>query len=130
MIPALAAFEIGAKLIDSLFTTTEEKAEANLKLLSMQQQGGLKELEASMNVIVAEAQSESWVTRSWRPIIMLMFGVIIANNYLLYPYLRLFWPDAPVLDLPPDLWALMKIGLGGYVVGRSTVQGVQAWREE
>ena len=130
MIPALAAFEIGAKLIDSLFTTTEEKAEANLKLLSMQQQGGLKELEASMNVIVAEAQSESWVTRSWRPIIMLMFGVIIANNYLLYPYLRLFWPDAPVLDLPPDLWALMKIGLGGYVVGRSTVQGVKAWREK
>jgi len=130
VIPALAAFEIGAKLIDSLFTTTEEKAEANLKLLSMQQQGGLKELEASMNVIVAEAQSESWVTRSWRPIIMLMFGVIIANNYLLYPYLRLFWPDAPVLDLPPDLWALMKIGLGGYVVGRSTVQGVKAWREK
>ena len=50
---------------------------------------------------------------------MLTFVAIIANNYILYPYLSLFWGEAPVLEIPPDMWGLLKIGLGGYVVGRS-----------
>jgi hypothetical protein len=25
----------------------------------------------------------------------------------------------PPLVLPPDMWALLKIGVGGYIVGRS-----------
>jgi hypothetical protein len=50
---------------------------------------------------------------------MLVFVAIVANNYLLYPYVSLFWAAAPMLELPPDLWDLIKIGLGGYVVGRS-----------
>ena len=50
---------------------------------------------------------------------MLTFVAIVANNYLIYPYISLFWNSAPLLELPPDLWGLLKIGLGGYVVGRS-----------
>jgi len=42
----------------------------------------------------------------------------------LYPYLALFWSQAPVLEIPPDMWALLKIGLGGYVVGRSVEKTV------
>jgi len=61
--------------------------------------------------------------------IMLMFGFIIFNNYILYPYLSLFWDAAPVLETPPDLWALMKIGLGGYVVGRSGEQMVKHFKK-
>ncbi len=49
---------------------------------------------------------------------------IIANNYILYPYLALFFEGAPKLEIPPDMWALLKIGLGGYVVGRSVEKAV------
>lgn len=124
-----AALQIGGKLIDALFPDPVKRAEAQAMLLTLENQGKLAEINAAMNVIVAEAQSDSWITRSWRPIIMLMFGVIVANNYILYPYLSLFWPDAPALELPPDLWGLMKIGLGGYVVGRSAEQGIKAWKK-
>ncbi|MEW5890749.1 MAG: 3TM-type holin [Pseudomonadota bacterium] len=43
----------------------------------------LVELEKSASVVVAEAQSESWITRSWRPITMLTFvGLIPAFIYI------------------------------------------------
>ena len=77
----------------------------------------LTELQAS--VVIAEMNSGAWLAQNWRPITMLTFVAIIANNYILYPYLALFWSKAPVLQIPPDMWGLLKIGLGGYVVGRS-----------
>ncbi len=77
----------------------------------------LTELQAS--VVIAEMNSGAWLAQNWRPITMLTFVAIIANNYILYPYLALFWSKAPVLQIPPDMWSLLKIGLGGYVVGRS-----------
>jgi len=37
--------------------------------------------QVARDVVVAEAKSEHWITSAWRPIIMLMFGVMIANNF-------------------------------------------------
>ena len=59
---------------------------------------------------------------------MLTFVAIIANNYILYPYISLFWNAAPILEIPPDMWGLLKIGLGGYVVGRSAEKVAKALR--
>jgi len=115
-----AAITLGTTLIERLFPDPEQRDKAKLQLLALEQAGDLKELDASMQVLVAEASSSNWLTSSWRPLIMLLFGLIIANNYIVYPYLSLFWPDAPKLELPPDLWDLLKIGLGGYVIGRSS----------
>ena len=89
---------------------------------------GLELLKAQANIIVAEAKG-SFLAANWRPIIMLLFGVIIANNYIIYPYLSLFFEDAPMLDIPPDMWALLKIGLGGYVVGRSVEKAVTNYKK-
>ena len=74
--------------------------------------------------------SGNWLTANWRPVTMLTFVAIIANNYLLYPYLALFFTNAPMLVIPPDMWELLKIGLGGYVVGRSAEKIVTVWKKE
>jgi hypothetical protein len=125
-----AILSIGSKLIDKLIPDPKAKAEAQIKLMELSQKGGLAELDAAMSVIVAEAKSEHKITSQWRPITMLVFVAIIANNYLLYPYLSLFWENAPLLALPPDLWDLLKIGLGGYVIGRSGEKAVKSWKEK
>ena len=119
MIPVTALLAAGTTIVNKLFPDPLERAKAQATLIELQQAGELKELESAMNVIVAEAKSEHWIVAAWRPITMLTFTAIVANNFILYPYLSLFWTAAPVLTLPPDLWGLMKIGLGGYVVGRS-----------
>jgi len=71
------------------------------------------------DVVVAEASSKHWVTSAWRPITMLTFVAIVANNYILAPYLDLFFKAGLVLEMPDQLWSLIQIGLGGYVLGRS-----------
>jgi len=58
-----------------------------------------------------------------------LFGIIIANNYIIYPYLSLFMDDAPMLEIPPDMWGLLKLGLSGYIVGRSGEKMVTAWKK-
>nr|VFJ55662.1 MAG: hypothetical protein BECKDK2373C_GA0170839_104935 [Candidatus Kentron sp. DK] len=48
-----------------------------------------------------------------------MIVIIIANNYVLFPYLELFTDKAIMLELPEGLFTLLTIGVGGYVVSRS-----------
>jgi len=79
-------------------------------------------------VIETEAKSEHFLTSTWRPITMLVFVFIIANNYIIYPYLSLFFSKAPILKIPPDMWELLKIGLGGYVVGRSVEKALKFYK--
>lgn len=79
----------------------------------------LEQIRAQAGVIKAEATGESWLQRNWRPVLMLVITVIVANNYVLFPYMSLFTSKATMLDLPPELWNLLKIGVGGYIVGRS-----------
>lgn len=66
-------------------------------------------LDAQSNIIVAEAQGQSWIQRSWRPITMLTFlGLVVLDSF--------GWLANP---LAPQAWTLLQIGLGGYVAGRS-----------
>jgi len=114
-------------VINKLFPDPKQAAEAKATLLEAQQKGELQQIEASMKVIIAEAQG-SKIQRNWRPITMLVFVAIIANNYILYPYLSLFWIDAPVLELAPEMWDVLKIGIGGYIAGRSVEKSISHWK--
>jgi len=78
-------------------------------------------------VIKAEAQGESWLQRNWRPITMMVFVAIVANNFIIAPYAQAIVHQSVSVPTPPDLWELIKIGLGGYVVGRSAEKMVKAW---
>lgn len=107
------------KVIDRVWPDPETKAKAKIEMMQILSTEALSELQAAEKIIVAEAKSDGVVARNWRPITMLVFVAIIANNYLLVPWANFFGVDAPILDLPPDIWTLIQIGLGGYVVGRS-----------
>lgn len=116
LIPFLGAL---SPILEKLFPDPQKRLEAEIKLQEMVQAGEMKYLEAASNVLMSEAKSESWIAANWRPLTMLMFAFIIANNYIFYPYASLFWTNAPVLPTPPELWTLIKIGLGGYMPLRS-----------
>ncbi len=107
-------------LVDSLVTTDDErlkwkvaleKIENDLKVEGYKYDTALAEARSS--IIIAEAQSQSWLARNWRPIIMLLFGtliMLIATGLM----------DVEALAaVPEQLWRLLQIGIGGYIVGRS-----------
>jgi len=91
------------------------KADIQSQLLSL----SAEETKASTSVILAEIQGASWLQRNWRPLLMLTIVAIIANNYILFPYMQLMGLPAVVLELPDKLYQLMVVGVGGYVVGRT-----------
>ena len=90
------------------------KAEIQTDILTKEYSRIEQELEAQKAIIVAEATGHSWLQRNWRPITMLVFVYIIAHNYIIAPLFGL-----KELAIPPDMWSLLKIGIGGYVIGRS-----------
>jgi len=99
------------------------EVERELNMALMQNSAAIEQAAAS--VIKAEAESEHKITATWRPILMLTITAIVGWNYLVAPLVelmvRLFAGDAVPLTipLPEELWQLLMIGVGGYVVGRS-----------
>ena len=75
--------------------------------------------QVARDVVVSEAKSEHWITSAWRPLVMIMFAVMIGNNYIIAPYLDAIFGTSVMFDMPEQAWSLLSVGLGGYVVGRS-----------
>lgn len=113
------------ELIDSLHTSEEEKLAAKARLVEATKDIELAALEYSgklaehrAKIVIAEAQG-NWLQRNWRPLLMLIGIIILANNYILFPYASVFTAKIKVLTLPDGLWQLLTLGVTGYIVGRS-----------
>jgi hypothetical protein len=104
-------------LVDKLHSSTPEKLEAQTKLETARQALTKMMLDLSGKIILAEAGG-SKLQRNWRPIVMLSFAFIPFNNYVIYPYF--VGHGAVMLELDPEIWELLKLGLGGYIGLRST----------
>jgi hypothetical protein len=117
---------IGATIgntLDALFTSDEERqqlgnelarieADVNQQLTDLVRQNLALQgqlIEAQARTITAEASGDSWLQRSWRPITMLTFLVLIVLDAF----------GVLAFRLSEQAWSLLEIGLGGYVVGRS-----------
>jgi len=99
--------------LDKLFTSKEEKIKAEnvIKQILIEKQLELQKMQTE--IIVTEAKG-NWLQRSWRPILMLTFGFIVIYVKFIAPLFNLTTPELEI-----EFWELLKIGIGGYVVGRS-----------
>ncbi|MCT4587296.1 MAG: holin family protein [Carboxylicivirga sp.] len=73
--------------------------------------------DARQAMLLAEA-SGSKLQRNWRPILMLAFGFIIIYSVVVAPLL-FHYLQVPQPELTPDFWDVLKLSIGGYVIGRS-----------
>lgn len=122
-------------LVDELFTSDEERGKMHNALAQIESQIEMKMLEYEAkiaqfqsDVIIAEAKGESYLQRNWRPLLMVVFGIIVANNYIIAPYLDAIFDWKVVLEIPEQLWGLLKLGVGGYIGGRSVEKAVKLWK--
>jgi uncharacterized membrane protein (DUF106 family) len=102
MIPIPALLSVGAKLIDKFFPDAQAAEQAKLKLLEMQQNGELAQLNADVSEqeeltkrLQADMASDSWLSKNIRPMTLVFilitytaFGLMSAwdievnNNYV------------------------------------------------
>ena len=114
-----------APLAKVLFSTIEksvpnkdlqEKLKADLQTQLLQ--SNTQELQAAAKIIEAEAKA-GWFASSWRPLLMYVLIFILVWNYVIGPVIKVFTGAVISFELPGDVWTLLNVGLGGYVVGRS-----------
>jgi len=114
-----------APLAKVLFSTIEKavpdkdlqerlKAQLQTQLL----QSHTQELTAAAKIIEAEAKA-GWFASSWRPLLMYVLIFILVWNYVIGPVIKVFTGAVISFELPGDVWTLLNVGLGGYVIGRS-----------
>jgi len=109
-------FKPAVDLVDELNTSEEERLELKKQILKIENdlQARLLEyetrlMEAQASIVRAEAQSQSWIARNWRPITMLtMLTLVVFGSLGVFN-----------VTLQDEFWLLLQIGLGGYVIGRS-----------
>jgi len=103
-------------IIDEVHTSEEEKLKTKAEMFKMEMAISPKLmdykrqlLESKTKIITAEARGQSVLQRTWRPITMLTFLVLVVCDSFGWLAFR----------LSGDAWTLLQIGLGGYVTGRS-----------
>jgi uncharacterized membrane protein (DUF106 family) len=86
MFPLDAILGIGSKLIDHFFPDANQAAEAKLKLLEMQQNGQLAQLNADVSEgqeltkrLEADMASDSWLSKNIRPMTLI---AILAGYFI------------------------------------------------
>lgn len=122
---------VGKELISRVWPDPQDQAEELRKLEELRQKGELAELQAyiqvmqaRLSVIQAEASSEHFLTANWRPIVMLVFtGLIVA---------RWFGLSAEGITEREyiEIWEILKLGIGGYVVGRSAEKVMKEYKKK
>ena len=123
--------DIIGKKVEDKDLANQLNAEITRQIMNSDHSEYIEHLKQAGSIIKAEANSQSWLARNWRPGLMTLFGLIVANNYIIFPYLQNFMPDhAVLLPIPTDLWQLLKLGIGGYVVGRSGEKIVKVMKEQ
>lgn len=108
-------FEVIDQAVEDKDQAAKLKAALKQRLIDQQD----TRLNAQMKVLLAEITGESWLQRNWRPLLMIVIVAIVANNYLVAPYLGAMFGVGLQLALPEQLWDLMTLGVGGYIAGRS-----------
>lgn len=116
------------KLVPDKNLAKQLETEIRLKLLDEAPALIREELLSKKEVLLAEIGGESWMQRNWRPVLMLVIVAIVANNYILAPYLGAMFNFGLALDLPEPLWNLMQIGVGGYIAGRTGEKMLTTWK--
>ena len=103
-------------LIDDFTLTKEEKLRIQTQVTSMENKMALQMLDyerelfkSRADIVKAEAQSKNFITSGWRPITALIFVILVVmDQFQLLPK-----------PINPEFWVVIKIMIGGYVVGRS-----------
>jgi hypothetical protein len=120
-------------LIDNLFTSDEERAEAKRRLIEMEQRGDLDSMKIQLSAILAEANStDPWTSCARPSFLYLMYAVILLC--VIGAVVGIWWPDHVataatnltnlLMAIPESLWWLFGAGYLGYTGARS----LDKWR--
>ena len=118
---------IASPLFDVIDEFVEDKDQRNKLKQALQTrmiESKDKRFQAAADIVEAEVKKGGM--SAWRAALMWVFIAIIANNFILTPYLNAIFGAGIKLDMPSDMWNILMASIGGYVNVKAGVQGVKA----
>lgn len=116
VVPNLLPKKLGNTVSDineSIFGTTDDK-NIQLKRDKLKYEVQEAATQALGDIALAETTQGNWLQRSWRPLTMMSFVVLICINAVL----PLFKPEV-TLNIPEGMWNLLTIGMTTYIGART-----------
>lgn len=125
-----------ASMIDKLIPDPDQRAKAQLELLRLQQEGAFKDLDAALQINLAqakinevEAASQSGFQAGWRPLAGYVCVAGLAYEFLVRPLLPWLLTVAGVHDVPPlptldDVLFELVFGM----LGLGTLRTADRWK--
>ena len=98
---------------DAVANAIKTDPQAAIKIRQIEAQLEQTRLEVRGQAVQAEATGESWLQRNWRPLTMIWFSFLVGAYWFGYT------PENLSEEAVLSLLGLIKLGLGGYVIGRS-----------
>ena len=88
-------------------------------------------IKAKRDIIVAEAKSDSWIARSWRPMTMmiLILGIIAHQFGIDDAIARQFGGEGISDEYVGEYFMLVTVGVGGYIGGRTLEKGAKIFKQ-
>ena len=87
-------------------------------------------LSNKVKALTPPKRSKFWnfVLESWRPVMMYLFMYIIGQYYIINPIIEFAWPSIELKELPPEMWTLLTVAVGGYITSRGVEKGIKIWK--
>ncbi len=131
----LPIVDVILKVVDKVIPDPVAKADAQLKLLQLQQSGELAELTAEtdlmkgqMAVNQEEAKNENLFVSGWRPGVGWVCVAAFAAKYLAGPFVFILaqFIDKTIVLPPIDMTEMLPILLG--MLGLGTLRSMDKWK--
>lgn len=104
---------------DKVLEAQTDLAKIQAELTGKLQDAVTSEISAAGDIIKTEAQSQSWLPRNVRPLLLLLWGLAITFNAAV-PIIARFWlPGLTPFPMDPWVYKLTAIGFTGYVTART-----------
>jgi hypothetical protein len=110
--------------IERVFPDKEKQDEARIAMQQALNQAEATMLQAKSNVITTEINKAGFAS-NWRAYLMLACVALIVNNWIVIPLLAACGLQIVPTAIPPELWTLVTVGLGGYL-GKETLSTYSA----
>ena len=132
-------FDTINKVIDRAWPDPTEAAKAKLEVMKMQQAGDFKELDAAVQLAVAqievnkaEASSGNWYAASWRPTIGYICAFALGGQFIAHPLIEWFVAykglniSIPSFDFAPLMTIVLSLLGVGAMRTVEKIKGVAA----
>jgi hypothetical protein len=131
MFPLGAVLDIGSKILDKVFPDPAAAEAAKLKLLEMQQNGELAQLNADVSEqheltdrLKADMGSDSWLSKNIRPMTL----IAILSGYFIFAFMSAF--DKDTNERYVELLGQWGMLIMSFYFGGRTLEKILAMKEK